>query len=59
MSDEKKKTKKIKINMSLTGERKSYAPGDVVDWEAEDAQRLIAAGHAEEVVDGKKKKDED
>jgi hypothetical protein len=59
MSDEKKKTKKIKIKMSLAGERKSFAPGDVVDWEAEDAQRLIDAGHAEEVVDGKKKKDED
>jgi hypothetical protein len=59
MSDEKKKTRKIKIKTSLAGERRSYAPGDVVDWEAEDAQRLIDAGHAEDAVDGKKKKDED
>ena len=41
------KTVKVRIKASLASPSLSCQPGDVVDWPAEDARRLIDAGYAE------------
>jgi hypothetical protein len=38
---------RIKLLTGLAGAIRTYNPGDVVDWDDEDAQRLVAAGYAE------------
>ena len=40
------KTVRIRITSSLATSRRGYKPGEEVDWEAEDAKRLIERGFA-------------
>ncbi len=45
--------RKIKLTTGLCGNGFCHAPGDVIDWPAEEAKRLVSAGYATWATDEK------
>lgn len=53
MSADKQQTKKVKMTSYMTGKDFAYSPGDVAEFDAAEADRIVSVGGAVAYVDEK------